>query len=107
MNFGGLPVRASFTLSNDSDFYQVVKTSDGTVFPETAVMELRWLNGADEVITTWSATFADDTATFREDKDDVADLLAAKPVQGRVFYEDGEGGPELLLAQGVIHDLSP
>src|SRR5690606_21234138 len=64
MNFGGLPVRASFTLSNDSDFYQVVKTSDGTVFPETAVMELRWLNGADEVITTWSATFADDTATF-------------------------------------------
>ena len=107
MNFGGLPVRASFTLSNDADFYQQVKTSDGSDFPATSILELRWLNAADEVIVTWSATVDGPIAVFREDKSDVADLLAAKPVQARLFYEDGAGGPELILAQGNIHDLSP
>lgn len=107
INFGALPARASFTLSSDADFYQEVQTTDGTAYPGTAVMQLRWLNGFDVVIGTWSASFAASTATFQVDKAVVAALLAGAPVQGRVFYEDGAGGPELLLAQGVINDVSP
>src|SRR5690606_7377288 len=107
VNFGGLPVRATFTLSSDADFFQVVKTSDGAHFPETTVMELRWLDDEDLVVATWTAAVDENLATFYEDKSDVAALLALNPVQGRLFYEDGVGGPELLLAKGTIHDLSP
>lgn len=107
INFGGLPVRSTFTLSRDADFYQVVKTSDGTNFPVTTNMQLRWLDEADAVISTWTATVLNETATFREDKTVVVALLDLAPVQGRLFYEDGVGGPELLLAKGNIHDLSP
>lgn len=107
INFGALPARASFTLSSDADFYQEVQTTDGTAYPGTAVMTLRWLNASDAVIGTWLATFNASTATFFVDKAVVATLLAAAPVQGRVFYEDGAGGPELLLAQGVVRDVSP
>lgn len=107
INFGRLPARSSFTLASDADFYQEIQTLDGTVYPGTAVMVLRWLNASDAVIATWAATFAGDTATIHKDKVDVAALLTSSPVQGRLFYEDGAGGPELLLAQGPIHDLSP
>lgn len=107
INFGALPARASFTLSSDADFYQEVQTTDGSVYLGTAVMQLRWLNASDVVLGTWSATFDESTATFFEDKAVVAALLLLSPVQGRVFYEDGAGGPELLLAQGVIRDVSP
>jgi hypothetical protein len=107
INFGLLPARTSFTLSSDSDFYQAVTTNDGTSYPVTATLQLRWLNAADTVVATWSATIVAATATFFTDKALVAALLLLLPVQGRVFYEDGAGGPELLLAQGVIRDISP
>ena len=107
INFGLLPARTSFTLSSDSDFYQAVTTNDGESYPVTATLQLRWLNAADAVVATWSATIVAATATFQTDKALVAALLLLLPVQGRVFYEDGAGGPELLLAQGVIRDISP
>lgn len=107
INFGGLPIRATFTMSTDADFYQVVRTSDGSDFPVTTVMVLRWLDAVDTVLSSWTATVSGDIATFHEDKAVVAALLALTPVQGRLLYEDGVGGPELLLAKGNIHDLSP
>jgi hypothetical protein len=107
INFGSLPARASFTVSRDADFYQVVRTDDGTSYPATAVMEIRWLDATDAVIATWSGTRAGANMIFQEDKTDVAAMLDDSPVTGRVFYEDGAGGPELLLAQGPVHDLSP
>jgi hypothetical protein len=107
INFGSLPVRASFTVSTDADFYQVVRTDDGASYPVTASMQIRWLNAADAVVATWSGTRSGADMIFQQDKTTVVTLMALTPVQGRLFYEDGAGGPELLLAQGQIHDLSP
>jgi hypothetical protein len=107
INFGALPARASFTMSSDADFYQQVDTDDGTSYPGTAVMTLVLLDAADAEVDSWSASFSGDTATFQEDKVTVAAALDDSPVQGRVYYEDGAGGPELLLAQGPIRDISP
>jgi hypothetical protein len=107
INFGALPARASFTMSSDADFYQEVDTDDGTSYPGSAVMTLQLLDAADAEVDSWTATFSGGTATFQEDKTTVATALASTPVQGRLFYEDGAGGPELLLAQGPIRDISP
>ena len=107
INFGNLPARASFTLSSDADFYQQVRTDDGTSYPGTASMTLAFLDASDVVIATWTATLLADTATFQEVKTDVSTVLEDAPVQGRVYYEDGAGGPELLLAQGPVRDISP
>jgi hypothetical protein len=107
INFGALPVRASFTVSSDADFYQVVTTDDGTSYPATATMEIRWLDASDVVIDTWSGTRSGANMTFQEDKTVVSAMLDDDPVAARVFYDDGAGGPELLLAQGLVHDLSP
>lgn len=106
-NYGVVPIRASFTLNSDGDFYQVVRTTDGTSWPGTATLTLRWLNAADAVLASWVATLAGADATLRADKTAVAALLLLSPVQGRVLYEDGAGGPELLLAQGSIRNVSP
>lgn len=106
-NYGVLPVRSSFTLNSDGDFYQVVTTEDGLSYPGTATMTLKFLNAADAVIATWTANISGANATFQKDKVDVAALLVLLPVQGRVFYEDGAGGPELLLAQGQVRNVSP
>ena len=106
-NYGVLPVRSSFTLTSDADFYQVVTTVDGLSYPGTATMTLKFLNAADAVLVSWAAVIAGANATFKKDKTDVAALLLLLPVQGRVFYEDGAGGPELLLAQGQVRDVSP
>ena len=102
INFGVMPVRCSFSLSSDADFFQTVRTADGSNFVGTAVVSIVWENAAGTVVDTWTATLDDDTATFEEDKADVAALLLLLPVQGRVFYEDGAGGPELLMAKGPI-----
>lgn len=108
INFGVLPVRCSFTLSSDADFYQGVKTADDSDFPVDTELEIRWLDKDDNVLDTWPATVAGATAQFRESAATVASLLAGDtPVQGRVFYMDGAGGPELLVAQGVVRDISP
>lgn len=107
INFGLLPARSSFTLSSDADFYQVVETSDGTNYPVPTVMSLKLYNAADAVVATWSATVSGDTATFLIDKAVVAAALLLFPVSGRVFYHDGTTGPELVLARGNIHDVSP
>ena len=107
INFGNLPARASFTLNSDGDFYQQVDTDDGTSYPGTAVMTLTFLSMTDAVLASWTATFSGDTATLRKDKVDVAALLLLLPVQGRLFYEDGAGGPELLLAHGPVRNISP
>ena len=107
INFGVLPVRASFTLSSDADFYQTLTTSDNSSFPASATLTLLFTDEDDETVGTWNATISGSTATFQEDKTDVETVLDAEPTQGRLYYDDGDGGPELLLAQGVIHDLSP
>lgn len=107
INFGVLPVRASFTLSDDADFYQTLTTSDGSSFPASATLTLIFTDEDDDTVATYSATISASTATFQEDKTDVATLLGLVPTQGRLYYDDGDGGPELLLAQGPIHDLSP
>ena len=107
INFGVLPARSSFTVTRDADFYQVVRTSDGSNFPATATIKIVWLNAADSVLATWTATLDGSTAIFYTDEAVVAALLALSPVQGRLFYEDGAGGPELLLAKGPIRDESP
>lgn len=106
-NYGVLPVRSSFTLSSDADFYQVVTTVDGVSYPVLATLSLKFLNAADAVVATWTATIVAANATFQKDKALVAALLLLLPVQGRMFYEDGAGGPELLLAQGPVRDISP
>ena len=106
-NYGVLPMRSSFTLSSDADFYQVVTTVDGLNYPVASTLTLKFLNAADAVLVTWPATIVAANATFKKDKTDVAALLLLLPVQGRVFYEDGAGGPELLLAQGQVRDVSP
>jgi hypothetical protein len=85
----------------------VVRTDDGLSFPGTATLTLKFLNDVDAVLVSWSAAIAGATATFQKDKTDVAALLLLTPVQGRVFYEDGTGGPELLLAQGAVRNVSP
>jgi hypothetical protein len=107
INFGRRPVRASFTLTSDADFFQEIITSDGTSYPGTASMTLKFLNAANTVLTSWTATFVTSTATIRQPKATVAALLLQLPVQGRVFYLDGGGGPELLIAQGVVSNVSP
>ena len=108
INFGTLPVGASFTLSSDADFYQEVTTDSGTNYPVGATMVIKWLSSADAVLATWSATLSGATMTFNVDKTVVAALLVLTPVQGRVIYQDvGNGGPELLIAKGSIRDISP
>ena len=108
VEFGNLPARAAFTLSSDADFYQVVRTSDGTSYPTGSTMVIKLLDAVDAVLTTWSATLLADAATFNVDKLVVAALLLQSPVQGRVFYQDVlNSGPELLIAQGNIRDISP
>jgi hypothetical protein len=107
INFGVLPVRSSFTLSSDADFFQVVRTADGSNFPASTTMQLKFLSAADAVLATWTAAVVTDTATFHEDKAVVAALLGLLPVASRLYYVGGVGAPELLLAQGLIHDVSP
>ena len=106
-NYGVLPVRSSFTLASDASFYQVVTTADGLDYPGTATMSLKFLNEVDAVVATWTATIAGANATFSKTKTEVAALLLLLPVQGRVFYVSSVGGPELLLAQGTIRNISP
>jgi hypothetical protein len=106
INFGLIPVRASFTMSSDADFYQVVSTSDDSNFPVGCTMVIKILDSEDVVLDTWSATISGSTATFEEVKADVATVLDGDPVAARVYYQES-GGPELLLAQGLIHDVSP
>ena len=106
LEFGTVPKRASFTLSSDADFYTQVATSDASNLPGTAVFTIKFYNSADAVVGSYVATVATDTATWQVDKADVATLLAATPTQGRIYYEDGAGGPELLLVQGVVNDVS-
>lgn len=107
LNFGVLPVRTSFTLSSDADFYQLLRTSDGSDFPATASVSIKWLDKTKAAVGTWTATISGTSALFREDAADVAVVLALAPIKGRVFYEDGAGGPELLLAEGDVRDISP
>lgn len=107
INFGRRPVRASFTLTSDADFYQEIITSDGTSYPGTASMTLKFLDASDSILATWTATFVTSTATIRAAKASVSTLLGLNPVQGRVFYLDGGGGPELLIAQGIVNNVSP
>lgn len=107
INFGTLPVRGTLTLSSDTDFYQQVTTDDSANYPATASMTIKVYSAAGLVLDTWLATIATNLATFNEDKVDVALVLAASPDHGRVFYQDGAGGPELLLARCDIHDVSP
>ena len=107
INFGVVPERVSFTLSSDADFFQACRTADGSDFPVAAVLEIRWVNRAGTVLDTWAATITDDTAQFNEDKALVAALLDDDPVQGRLFYQDGGSGPELLVAEGTVRDISP
>lgn len=106
--FGNLPASTAFNLSSDADFYQQVTTNDGTSYPVSSTMILKWLSSTDAILGTWSATRVTTTMTFNEDKTVVAALLLLAPVQGRVFYQDvAANGPELLIAKGTIRDISP
>lgn len=107
INFGVIPVRSVFTLSSDADFYQVCRTSDASNFPVATVLNLKFLSSADAVLATWTATIVTSTATFNKTAATVAALLLLLPVQGRLYYNDGAGGPTLLLAQGDLRDVSP
>src|SRR5690606_824541 len=107
INFGVLPVRCSFTLSRDADFYQTVTTSDGENFPNDTTMSIKFYDDEDTVLATWTASITGNMATFHEDKEDVAEVLDDEPVQGRLHYQGGLTAPELVLAQGAIHDVSP
>lgn len=106
INMGVKPARMSFTLTDDGDFYSVLRTRDGSNFPVTAVLQIRIYNAADSLLTTWTATVSGANATFNVDKAAVATLLALSPVQGRLFYHDGASGPEIILAKGPVNDES-
>lgn len=107
INFGVNPAQTSFTLSSDADFFQTLRTADSSAFVGTAVITLKFFDAVDTVLTTWTASIVGAVATFETDKADVATLLSAKPKEGRVYYEDGAGGPELLVAKGGVRDISP
>ena len=107
INFGVTPVRSVFTLSSDADFYQVCRTSDGTNFPVATSLQIKFLSVTDAVLATYTATIVTSTATFKQTAATIAALLLLLPVQGRLYYNDGAGGPALLLAQGDIRDVSP
>ena len=106
INFGVKPARASWTLTDDADFYSTVQTRDLSNFPATAVISVVFVDAAGGVLATYTATGVGATATFNVDKAVIAALLLTEPAQGRLFYQDGVGGPELLMAKGPINDES-
>ncbi len=106
INFGLIPARASFTMSSDADFYQVVTTQDGSNFSVGSTVTIKIYDEEDTLLDTWNATVSGANATFEEVKADVATVLDGSPTYARVYFQETDG-PELLVAQGLIHDISP
>ena len=83
---GFQPLYCTVHLTNGADFYQELRTQDGTDWPAGAVITLQIGPS-----TTWAATITGPSAGWDVDKTTVAGLGFKTPLSVRVTYSDNSG----------------